>query len=225
MNRFANAASLIVMFVFCVESNAEDGPCDLVVPGQIFCDDFSDGSATDGTPVRWGTLNGAKQAVDDGSLVITKSLPSFPASQVIPPTSYSDISIRSQMRLLEGDAIGFAARRSPGKTYGGFVYADRAEIGRGDTQEIFDSASLDIDVMNEDILMQLDVFGDRLEMWVWPAGEEMPSDPLVSAVNDGIQSGTFYLWAGEVDPGNSMQSGGISLCASRDSTDPRPDCG
>jgi hypothetical protein len=40
--------------------------------------------------------------------------------------------------------------------------------------------------LEEDVLLQFDVFGDSLKLWVWRPGEPRPIDPLLSATDDAI---------------------------------------
>lgn len=184
--------------------------CRVPVPDEVFCDDFSDGSLADGQPVSWRTLSGQTSLRDD-SLVISRQIPGFPRVTVSPAPTLSDISIRSQIRLPQGGQIGFATRTGavgPRGDYGGFLWGDRAVVGiGGSNSEVFADAPFEFDYTTEDTLIQFDVFDDHLQFWAWPAGETMPSEPLVSAVNDELSEGGFYLWASVGDSGDSETTG------------------
>ena len=45
----------VLMVLVCCGTSvfAQDDFCSVEVPGQVFCDDFSDGDAQDGMPVTW----------------------------------------------------------------------------------------------------------------------------------------------------------------------------
>ncbi len=206
MTIHATGRRLLHSFVLCAVAIAISASA---LAETVVFDDFSDGSATDGEPARWSMAFGGTQTVEDGSLVITALSPTFPASRLVTPiANFTDISVRTQMRLLEGEMIGFGVRYNPDGddrgTYGGFIDGDMAVIGiGGNAGELFAEAPIDLDVKNEDVMLQFDVFGDSLELWVWPVGAAMPAAPTATAVNDEELAGRMFVWA---SLGNSVGS-------------------
>jgi RNA polymerase sigma factor (sigma-70 family) len=175
--------------------------------GTILLDDFSDGSATDGTPANWAPLPGrGTQRVENESLVITARSPSFPTSRLIAPqTTYSDISVRSQVRVIEGESIGIAVRFNENAvrdSYAGLVQTDgTAIIGIGGVGQVLAQTAIDLDPSAEDVNIQFDVIGDQLSFWVWSVGEMRPLEPTISAVDDTISAGQLFLWTGQAPNG------------------------
>ena len=69
----------------------------------VFFDDFEDGSAVDGMPVTWES--GDSLTVEDGRLVVGGT---SIAEAEVRGLNLTDTSIRSQMKVREGDALGVA---------------------------------------------------------------------------------------------------------------------
>ena len=189
----------------------DDGFCEFPVPGEVVCDDFSDGSVTDGIPARWGMIGGTR-TIEEESLVITATSPAFPWIRLAQPESvFSDISMRAQVRQIEGGQIGFAVRYNPGasrSSYGGFIWDDRAVIGVGGSSGgVIAETPISFDATANDLLLQFDAIGDELSLWVWPVGEPMPIAPTVSVIDDTLTSGQMFLWAGQGVGNSSVATG------------------
>jgi len=164
----------------------------------IVLDTFEDGSISDGVPATWtlvlpvfpGTLDAAS-----GDLVMTPSDRAIVTS--IPDLVLEDVSIRAQARLLEvspsGSGVELLARgdRSAVTAYiagineDGEVYIGRANDGL----PAYATANTDIRPLSEDVVLQFDVFGDKLSMWAWRAGETMPAEPLITATDNTLTTG------------------------------------
>lgn len=60
---------------------------------------------------------------------------------------------------------------------------------------------VDFDVSEEDVLIQLDVFEDTISFWAWPADEQMPDAPTLTAEGQSVASGRIFLWTGKSTAG------------------------
>jgi hypothetical protein len=45
----------------------------------------------------------------------------------------------------------------------------------------------------EDAVLQLDVIGNELKLWVWKAGDPMPDQPQVTATDSTYSEGTMRI--------------------------------
>jgi RNA polymerase sigma factor (sigma-70 family) len=172
----------------------------------IFRDDFADGNLTDGDPVRWTQAFGAGilSTSEEGLVLSTGNQPgtafATPADRTITP---GDVSIRTQVRLVDGAAIGVAVRWNEqiNRSYLGFLTADqRALLMMGGSLDLLSDVPVNFDVSQEDAMIQLDVVGDQLKLWAWPAGQAMPSEPTLVTTDTLLDSGRIFLWVSE-EPG------------------------
>ncbi len=143
---------------------------------DAFFDDFSNGDAQDNDPVTWipgGPASGTTFGVVDKNLVLgvdatggTNTLSTATADGI----SLLDVSIRTQLRLSgNGRAAVFGRGLAATITSdGGANFFGGGDIATG------------LDPVNEDVVLQLDVIGRTASMWVWRAGEPMPSTPLAT---------------------------------------------
>ena len=196
-------ASLLVIMTLAAASClsiscfAQDDPCKVPVPGQLFCDDFSDGNPRDGDPVTW--VSGASMVAVDESLVISGQ--GFLYADVN-GIFLDDSSLRTQANLSAGRFLGVSVREvNNSANY--FGYVDQvdmvAAIGiGGDDAVIFDSVPFEFDMTN-DVMLQLDAIGNQISFWAWSPDEAMPKDPLVTASDDTLRSGEIYVWASNTD--------------------------
>lgn len=176
----------------------------------IFRDDFSDGSATDGLPVTWAPEPLAPGSYDaltgdyvlsDGALMIS----------TVPEHDLGDASMRARARLVgEGisdNFVGLGARRGSWFGYAAALGRTGAiDIIRIDSQ--FDArriaaGNVDFNPVDQDVMLQLDAFGDELRFWVWEAGQPMPSEPQLTAQDSGYATG-FAGVATLVPPGGGQ---------------------
>jgi hypothetical protein len=169
----------------------------------IFFDDFSDGSLVDGQPVSWqGELGGSIEIQDQSLIVSGQSVPvAVPSVGLL-----SNVSIRTSGRLLQGEAVGVAGRWSLDQAvtnyyaYVGHFLVDgvainRAGISLGGVLQRLSFTELDFDPRQEDFNLQLDIFGNEIRYWAWPANEPRPDVPLGSATDDKLTSGEVFVWA------------------------------
>jgi len=165
-------------------------------------DDFNDGDAADGSPVTWIPLAWYPGTYDastgDYRLIPPPggAVDSFMAS-LNRDLSVADMSIRIQVRKetespLFNEYVSIFARinpvdatRPPGD-YTGYEIRLRQDgefrISRQDagTQNLLTSVFTPLDVTQQDVVLQFDLFGDSLSAWAWPADQPMPSAPLLS---------------------------------------------
>ena len=173
--------------------------CSSFGSAQQFFDDFSD-SALPGWKTWQSTIN-----VDDGSLVVDGiGVP----QAILRSPSFADTSVRSRFHLNEGSAIGIAVRSQDGNpindvhNYFGWIgnFGDQHQAGLiAGSDSDPDPVVLDFDVSEQDVIMQVDVIGQQLDLWVWPANEQIPESPLVSTTDNVLPSGLVYLWVASED--------------------------
>ena len=184
--------------------------CDIAVPGQVFCDDFTDGDARDGKPVSWRPLGNTNASIEENDLIVTGNIP-FDNLAIVQGVNLADVSIRARVRLFEESAMGVAVRDggvrgNGGCNYAGWIDAESAvdvenaglNIGCS-PEEIGDAVPLDFDAGEQDTMLQLDVFGDSIRLWVWPADKNRPIEPLVSGTDSSLVNGEVALWSADKD--------------------------
>lgn len=193
--------------LFVVVSSAV---CALPAQGNtIFRDTFNDGNAEDGVPVMWtprpdrpGDYNASS-----GDYILSPFLPGSSenlTSQALDFT-LTDTSIRSQVRLESDGSFLFLEARTQ---YFAFIQRfeeerTRAGIGRSDESgQILLGSDFDVpfDILDEDAVLQFDVIGNELSLWVWPASGQMPDEPQATAVDDMHASGTVAVGASTEGP-------------------------
>jgi hypothetical protein len=157
----------------------------------------------DNMPVEWASFDpGPILDASSGDLVISTSSPSGIAAGTWAGGSlngsgspsdleYADFSIRTQVRLLEGD--------SPGPTFGlfgrfddlrGYIAGIRPggelrirRIGSDGRGQKLGSSETSLDVFNSDIHLRFDAVGGELSLWAWVDGTPQPASPQVTATD------------------------------------------
>jgi hypothetical protein len=81
-----------------------------------------------------------------------------------------------------------------------------AWIGHAGTLATLHAKDINFDPKLEDVILQLDIIGDKITYWAWPANQPRPAEPNGSIIDDTIASGDIYLWASS--PGLSNQTTG-----------------
>jgi hypothetical protein len=177
------------------------------IPGHaatILFDDFEDGSFNDDSPVTWQGDLGGMLAIEDGSLIVS----GFSVPLAVPEIGPSEnVSIQVQMRVLEGDYAGIAGRRTTGVRRGYFaavgeylnngVPTNDVFLAYAGSLEVLHAQDVDFDPKLEDVILQMDIFGNEITYWAWPADEGRPAEPIGKIVDDVLASvsGGIYLWA------------------------------
>jgi hypothetical protein len=168
-------------------------------------DDFSDGSATDGSPLTWSPhpgLEGDYNATS-GDYVLTPGLgPDDNQSMVatVETTTFTDLSIRTRMVTSPGEGSGTlgVVGRLDFATLSGYVVllSDNAHlevlsvIGGVPADEDIDNINPLLDEAgnelktNVDTIFQLDVIGDTLSVTAWRPGEPQPAPQSVTTNSD-----------------------------------------
>lgn len=173
-----------------------------VLAKEILFDDFEDGSISDSSPVLWNAEQ-SNLAVQDGSLIVSGA--GVPLAVPV-LGELSNVSIQVQLRILEGDYAGVSGRRiSSGQHRGYFAavgeFSDNGQIGHdsflayNNSLEILDVKNVDFNPKVEDVILQLDIIGNRVTYWAWPANGIRPDQPLGSVIDNTISSGKIFLWA------------------------------
>lgn len=179
----------------------------------FFTDDFSDLSVTndvpvttDGTPVRW-VPDPAFTALDasSGDLVLSANgefAGSF-AEQLI----LANTSVRTQLRRIDDrDIIGVGVRGSEfsprgytaGFGSGGGIFLTRIE--EDSSSEVLRAVPTGLNPTHEEVLLQFDVIGSRLEVWAWRPEDPMPNNPQISILDSAAFSdGIVGLFVGAVN--------------------------
>ncbi|MCA9148487.1 MAG: hypothetical protein KDA92_04285 [Planctomycetales bacterium] len=190
---------------------------------DIFFDDFSDGSVTndvpldrDNNPVTWQPYDTLDLLVDSTDLIV--SGPNFASAFQPLDVGVADISLRSQMRLLEGDYVGVvvrARRANVDEGYVGFINAQTSTVGlsrAGSKSDLVASLPTALDPAHQDVILQLDAFGDQVSLWAWAADEPMPAEPTISVQDTRFRApGGVIVWTAsqEFFTGGTTQATGV----------------
>jgi len=171
--------------------------------GPYFFDDFSDGDPADGSPVNW---LGAGDALHAGYTLTPEGLhvgSATAADQDGTPYIYSDVSVRVQIKRTSNHTdgeweSGLVCRWNDGGPGGYWIEVrppNRFWLGHRD-RYILRSATLPFDVDEKELIIRVDMIGDQIKCWCWPADEPMPDEPQITLVEDVVPDGMFALYAG-----------------------------
>lgn len=143
-------------------------------------DDFNDGDFLDNDPAHWKPIFGANPIAIDGDVHLpsTSCCPGFGWSQ---PVS-GDVSVQTQFHL-ESNSFGVAAKFGGGNGNDGY-YWDLLSSGsllflaRVNGTEYRHDTGVTVDTpRDEDVVMQLDVVGNRVAGWYWTESTQPPELP------------------------------------------------
>ena len=141
-------------------------------------DDFLDGVWDDGVPIQWN-LGGGEATVVDGDLVLK---PSAEGELAIMSANVDAVSIRAQFRIRDGIA---------GLWLPEFSEAVWIDQGGTLTTQSEQSLSTSLRPSQEDVVMQIDAIGERLDVWAWEAGMPPATDePLLQLQTRSFASAT-----------------------------------
>jgi hypothetical protein len=207
-NRIFSTLTLTVLFAsLALQASA----------ATVFRDNFSDGSVTNdvpldwnGNPVRWTELSNGDFDATSGDYVFTPTTNSDPMSSTVADIALTDTSIRTQVRTSSEDGSVFVLARvqeplealSGGAYSGGLDYnpnfgGTRLILGRsnrsGPPTRFGDLTVLPFDVRIDDAVLQLDVIGNELKLWVWKAGDPMPDQPQLTATDNTWSEGPMRI--------------------------------
>jgi hypothetical protein len=175
----------------------------------VFFDDFSDGDAQDGIPVTWTEAIGGDYDATSGDYVLTATPGGGVMLSTVVDITLTDFSIRTQVRTSSelGTVYVVARVQEPlvfprsGSYFGALDYnpnfgGTRLILGivEADSLSLFgDLTVLPFDVRIDDAVLQLDVIGNELKLWVWKAGDPVPDQPQLTATDNTYSEGTMRI--------------------------------
>lgn len=181
------AALILSLSCLCLgTAQAQPGP-------PYFIDDFEDGSATDGMPVTWvpiPTFATGSRDVVNGEYVLTPEAATIGTEMdsEVAGLVFGDVSLRTLVRSGPENWVGIYGRSnfvgpSGGSVSGGFRTDGLLFIATSTntSNDILDSQSLAHGLANEDVHLQLDIFGTDLSLTMWLDGDDKPSMPQLNA--------------------------------------------
>jgi hypothetical protein len=155
-----------------------------------FFDDFSDMNVSDGIPVTWNLVGdpGEEATLDasSGDLLLTSNPPRA-VTWASGSDHLQDVSIRAQIRLLEGEpgggslelnGVGLLGRFAGSLGYGAGISPNgEISIIRSDDGvfPVLTSMATALDVFSNDIHLQFDLFGETLALTAWADGTPKPA--------------------------------------------------
>jgi hypothetical protein len=167
-------------------------------------DDFSDGNAEDGDPLTWTphpAMEGDYNATS-GDYIFT---PGFGAGNddsmaaAVLETSFTDVSVRTRTRTELPGNVGPIGRLDFATIsgyiglvdHGGLLILSRVEGG-----QVNDEFNLTFEIPElsafEDLIVQLDIFGDTVSLSAWRPGDPQPA-PQLEGTDPAFVSGTTGL--------------------------------
>jgi len=188
--RTTRYVSCIALFMALLAGNLQ---AQGVRPGPSFFEDFSDGNATDGSPVNWIPF------VDTGGGT-TGTIPGDLDGNYY---NYRDLSISVRIKRISDHTngqyqSGLGCRYMPGPTGGYWIEVrppNRFLFGHRD-RWILKSATLSFNIDETELIIRVDAVGDQLKAWCWPADEPMPEEPQISLVDGVAPEGVVSTYEG-----------------------------
>ncbi|MCF7764653.1 MAG: hypothetical protein K9N62_13365 [Verrucomicrobia bacterium] len=182
----------------------------------FFVEDFADGDASDGNPVKWAPpgefASGTTGRVVDGSYVLTATEPS--SVWVEQPSSIGDVSIRAVVRGVSitsvANVIVLFARAQPEELGGASYWGSASPMGLQIAMTAADGTrtvmghhidwEFTLKPFKNDINMQLDVVDRKISLTAWVVGSKKPSPQLIGMAPAALPPGRvgFYTDAPEV---------------------------
>ena len=171
--------------------------------GPYFFDDFSDGDPADGSPVNWF---GVGDALHTGYTLTPEGLhvgSATAADRDGTPYIYRDVSVRVQIKRTSNHTngeweSGLVCRWNDGGPGGYWIEVrppNRFWLGHRD-RYVLRRATLPFNVDEKELIIRVDMIGDQIKCWCWPADEPMPDEPQITLVEDVVPDGMFALYAG-----------------------------
>ena len=165
-------------------------------------DDFNDGNAVDGNPVTWtfnevGFTPGMYDA-SSGDYVLSNPDGEGDNDSLLPTVAvnFTNTYVRTQAAVLPGmlpdqvgGTVGVVARWDPMSLSGyaailsNGAHLELLMVAQGVPTDIAELDNLPIDTLT-DAMIELNVVGDLLNVYLWRPGEQKPSEPTLTA-NDG----------------------------------------
>jgi hypothetical protein len=180
------------------------------VDGEFFFDSFDDGDHQDSDPAYWkrGTFHAIDDVVVDGDFQIQGR---YGDASVAPSQSggaywsYEDVSLTTQLRILNPDGVTDAYVGVYGRSLSPAVYfgmiRETGLISIGETNSSGNVSAIeqfqtDLDPVAHDVLLRMDFVGDLMSLTVWDPDLPMPSTPQLTYRDSSFSSGTIGLGGG-----------------------------
>jgi hypothetical protein len=159
--------------------------------GEIIRDDFSDGSISDGTPIRWTGNSSTNTSVEPDGLHIKNSTGQATIIRTS-TTNSTGWSMRAQVSRRSGDLTGLGSISSSINSWALLNGSGELQVGTG-TDTIGTITSFDPD--DQEVIIQLDTFDNELRAWAWLPGT-LPSstEPLVTASFPTVANASAAMW-------------------------------
>jgi hypothetical protein len=182
-------------------------------------DDFNDGNAEDGNPVTWtyneiGFTPGTYDS-SSGDYILSNPDGAGDNDSMLPTVNvnFTDVYVRTQAVILPGmlpdqvgGTLGVVARWDPLSISGYAAILSNGshlELLRAEGGNPIDIAEVDnlpMDTLT-DAIIELNVVGDQLSVYLWRPGEPKPTEPTVTATDTVFTSGRVGLLHNENDDG------------------------
>ncbi|MEZ6116327.1 MAG: hypothetical protein R3C28_07110 [Pirellulaceae bacterium] len=179
-----------------------------LVGGEVIRDDFSDGSLVDGTPIGWRGVVPRQISIDETGLRVSAQGGAILQTSTMNSTGWS---MRAQVRRTSGDATGLGSQSTteftsgrPSDTWVALFPGGTLQIGTNGTV----LGRIDgFDPEVQDVILQLDTFGDELQAWAWLPGSAPNSTvPLLTATRPTLADASAGIWLAD----NSGADGGFA---------------
>jgi hypothetical protein len=169
-------------------------------------DDFNDGNAEDGNPVTWtyDEIGFTPGTYDASSGDYTLSNPGGSNDDILLPTvnvNFTDVYVRTQAVVVPsmvpgqvGGTLGVVARWNPSSLSGyGAILSNGAHLqllraDGGGVTNLSEVRNLPIDTI-EDAMIELNVVGNLLSVYLWRPDEPKPTEPITTANDTMYTSG------------------------------------
>jgi RNA polymerase sigma factor (sigma-70 family) len=185
----------------------------------IIFDDFNDGNAMDGRPWTWRPWTEGGQGQGDGTFdastgdfVLTPQASNTLVALLEPAMNVPNLSVRMQLRnsgdldgtvsgtgvLVRGDTTPPGIAIDCGITPDGILYINN----QGPYEELGDVPTA-LRPLQEDVVLQADVFGTLIRLFAWRPGESKPQQPQLQATSNHRINGTIGIYYNPPDSGGA----------------------
>ena len=168
---------------------------------ESFLDNFMvpEPTSSDRSPVTWKSI-GSDIVVENGSLIIGNQRWGL-GGALVEGFRAGDISVETQFRILEGTQFGIALRLDEKESdcYLAELNIASAELMRCGSHQLSNSVSTDFDPRQEDVVMRMQISGDQLNVWAWPADETQPGKPLLTTRDSRYSEGVVGIFVNSAD--------------------------
>jgi RNA polymerase sigma factor (sigma-70 family) len=182
----------------------------------ILFDDFNDGSATDGIPRKWRPWTegaGANGTFDasTGDFVLTPQSVNNLVAVLDPAVDVPNLSVRMQLRnsgsfdgTVSGTGVVARGDTSAGTAIdcgidiNGVLY-----INNQGPYTVLGEVQTALRPLQEDVVLQADLFGTSIRLFAWRPGEPKPLQPQLQAISNHRTTGTIGVYYNPPDSGGT----------------------